>query len=81
VRYLKGGYTPKLFDGDFLKLQQEDLEEKFKDAVIGANRHFEYGAKNFRKIEFIVPVKAPSKKSKKNKTTENILFKKDTIHN
>ncbi len=82
VRYLKGGYTPKLFDGHFLKLQQEDLEEKFKDAVIGADQHFEYGAKNFRKIEFIVPVKAPSKKkSKKNKTTENILCKKDTIHN
>jgi hypothetical protein len=41
VRYLKGGYTPKLFDGHFLKLQQ-DLEEKFKDAVIGADQHFEY---------------------------------------
>ncbi len=82
VRYLKGGYTPKLFDGHFLKLEKEDLEEKFKNAVIGADQHFEYGAKNFRNIEFIIPVKAPSKnKSKKNETTENILCKKDTTHN
>jgi hypothetical protein len=81
VRNLKGGYTSRIFDGHFLKLQQDNLGKKFKDAAIVAYQNFDYEAKNFRKIEF-VPVKALSKKkSKENKITENILYKKDTIHN
>jgi hypothetical protein len=82
IRYFRVGYTPKLYDGHFLKLYQEELGDKFENPIIAGNQHFDYGAKNFRKIQFIVPYKAaPNRRSKTSSDDESILCKSITIHN
>jgi len=53
IRYFKGGYTPKLYDGHFLKLHQEESEDKFENSVIAGDEHLDNGTKNFRKFRLM----------------------------
>ncbi len=57
IQKLWGGYSPKVFDGDFLKIQQEWLDKKLKGAVVLADQHFEWGKKQLKKVRFITPIK------------------------
>jgi hypothetical protein len=50
---LWGGYLPKIFNGDFLKIQQEFIETKLKGAVVLADNHFSYSQTGFCGIKFI----------------------------
>jgi hypothetical protein len=56
---LWGGYSPKIFNGDFLKIQQEFIETKLKGAVILANNHFSYSQTGFHSINFITTLSRP----------------------
>jgi len=82
VRYIKGGYTPKLYDGDFLKMNMRELEENFNGAKIGADQAFQYGANHFRNIRFFVPIQpADKKKSKRGNDNDNTLCRKHAVYN
>lgn len=56
---LWGGYSPKIFNGDFLKIQQEFMETKLKGAVILANNHFSYGQTGFHSVKFVTTLSHP----------------------
>jgi hypothetical protein len=51
VRKVWGGYSPKLYDGDFLESHKYEIEETFKGAVI-ADNHVSKGKKLFKKVKF-----------------------------
>jgi hypothetical protein len=56
-RALWGGYSPKVYDGDFLKLQRDWLETNLKGAVILADNHFEWGKTGLNGVKFVTIVK------------------------
>ena len=43
IRKLWGGYSPKVYDGDFLKLNADWFREKTPDDVFIADNHFSWG--------------------------------------
>jgi len=58
---LWGGYSPKLFDGDFLDLKRRWLEEKLSGSGVVADNHFAWGKKNLKKVEFLTPFRISHK--------------------
>lgn len=54
-----GGYSPKVYDGDFLKINQDFIEEKFNGATIIADYHFEKGKELFHNVNFLVNYSKP----------------------
>lgn len=79
IRYLRGGYSPKVGDSEFLAIQKEDFEENFKDGVIIADCGFEKAAKSLKKVKFHI---AYSKnKGKKDGTGIKKLTKKQSEFN
>jgi hypothetical protein len=82
VRKVYGGYSPKTYDGDFLKIVRRSFEKKFENAVFVGDNHFLWGVKNFKKIKFHCNVKLPanriSKSTGKGITT---LTKKQRAYN
>ena len=63
IQRIWGGYSPKIFDGNFLELFRDELEEKFNGAGIVADTHFEWGKNNFEHVDFFVPFKNPSSRN------------------
>jgi len=47
-----GGYSPKVYDSDFLEVEKVFFEEKLEDGVIIADNHFSGGKKLFKKPKF-----------------------------
>jgi len=45
IRKMWGGYSPKVYDGEFLKINQEWFENNLRGAGIIADQHFEAGKK------------------------------------
>ena len=45
VRRLWGGYSPKLFDGHFLKMNSDWLLWELSGGVVVADQHFNWGKK------------------------------------
>ena len=54
TRILKvwGGYSPKIYDGDFLTINRSKIETLFDGGVIVADNHFSKGRKLFKNIKF-----------------------------
>ena len=67
---LWGIRSPKLYDGDFLKLQKEELENLFSGTMVVADGHFEWGRKtnNMKGVQFLVPYS--KKRGRKRKREE-----------
>lgn len=61
-----GPYSPKLYDSTWVQSHKEELEEKYKDGVVVADHHFDYGRK-LKKIKFNVPYSKKQKLHGKNK--------------
>lgn len=62
VRYLRGGYSPKLHDSEFLAIEKDALEREFKHTCIIADEHFRAAASSFTKITWVTPYRKPISK-------------------
>lgn len=58
-----GGYTPKLYDGDFLESHKNEIERDFANGVILADNHFSRGKKIFKKVKFLTNFAMRQKKT------------------
>jgi len=54
IRAVWGGYTPKLHDGEFLKLQQDWIKEHLAGATIIGDNHFSWG-NTLNNVKFVTP--------------------------
>lgn len=64
VMRLWGGYSPKLFDGHFLKMNQDWFCRKLSGGVVVADQHFNWGRKHLQDPKFHTPIKKPPKPGK-----------------
>ena len=64
IRFLHGGYTPKLYGGDWLENHAEIFKD-FSKVGIFADQHFRWGVKNIKCANFHVAPKKPAKNSTK----------------
>lgn len=55
IRYVWGGYPPKLFDGDFIRINRHWIEENLKGGNVLADGHFTVAKKLFKGVKFYVP--------------------------
>ena len=80
VRKLWGGYSPKKFDGEWLKEKRHWLEGHLAGAAVIADTHFSWGKKNLKKVQFCTPKhKAVSLKDKKlNKSNHQLRARVET---
>lgn len=77
-----GGYSPKVYDSDFLAIQQEFFQEKFKDVGLFADQHFEYAQRMFGDVTIFTPVKKPAsrKKSKSGEGTAKLTKQQEAYN-
>lgn len=52
IRKLWGGYSPKVYDSDWLETHKEWLERKLRGTAVVADNHFKRGARKFRQVKF-----------------------------
>lgn len=82
VRKLWGGYSPKLFDGNFLELKRRWITKHLVGAAIVADTHFEWGKTHFKEVKFHVPWPQPAAgKRKKGEDVINKLTKEKETYN
>lgn len=61
-----GGYSPKLHDSAWLKMNKEWINDNLKGGVVLADCHFSYARDRWKKVKFYVPFyETKSKKKKK----------------
>jgi DDE superfamily endonuclease len=76
VQKLWGGYSPKIYDGDWIKILKETLVEQFEGAHIIADTHFETGNRTMKdiggeeKVKFYHPISHPRGRKRKKTTTD-----------
>jgi hypothetical protein len=51
-----GGYSPKVYDGEFLKMQCQFIEEELAGATVLTDNHFKWGKANFHSVKFVTMV-------------------------
>jgi hypothetical protein len=49
-----GGYSPKTFDGHWVRAYKEWLEDELGGAGVVADNHFSWGERNLKKVHFFV---------------------------
>ena len=54
VRKLWGGYSPKIYDGHFLEMHKDWLNENLKGSTVVTDNHFSWGRKNLKNVKFLV---------------------------
>lgn len=74
LRALWGGYSPKVYDSDFLELNEKWLEKRLQGATVTADTHFEWGSKNLRRVTFKTPI--PKPRGRRKKGSDGILIPK-----
>lgn len=47
-----GGYSPKVYDSDFLDSHRQEIETTFKGGVVLADNHFRRSGKTFKNVKF-----------------------------
>jgi hypothetical protein len=68
IRKLWGGYSPKMYDGDFIKMNKEFFEEHCSGVGIVGDIHFETGPVHTPNVQWLVPVSQPRGRKRKNRT-------------
>jgi hypothetical protein len=58
IHALWGGYSPKVYNGDFLKSHKDWLDEYLAGATVITDTHFAWG-KTLEKVKFITPIPHP----------------------
>jgi hypothetical protein len=79
-RALWGGYSPKIYDGDFLKIQSQFIEDKLQGAVILADNHFSYSQTAFNGVKFITTISRPRGRSASLEGAQTLTQEQET-HN
>ena len=64
IRKLWGGYSSKIYDGHFLEIQRDWIEENLAGAKIIADQYFDCGRTYLKNVTFLVPIKKPSKRKR-----------------
>lgn len=62
---LYGGYSPKVYDSDFLAVVKRDFERDFEGAAIIADTHFHSAAKKLQLVKLYTPYPPPPTKKRK----------------
>jgi hypothetical protein len=65
IKKIWGGYSPKIYDGDWLEMNARWLEKKLAGANVIADTHFEWGTKNLTKVNFVTPIPKPRGRRKR----------------
>lgn len=73
IRRMWGGYSPKVYDGTWLELHKEWIEENLQGGNVLADTHFGWGTKNIVNPIFLTPVPKPSKKRKRDEEDIAVL--------
>lgn len=83
VRYIWGGYSPKTYDSDFVMIQKDFFDIKFRNATIVADCHYAKAAKELQSCKIITPFVTPSNSGKTKSTGKGIqkLTKKQVSYN
>jgi hypothetical protein len=83
IRKLFDGYSPKVYDGEFLALKKDWMEEHLKNAVIIGDTHFAYGRDHFTDLKFCIPWAKSGRKLGKNKekTIETLTKEQQSFNN
>lgn len=77
IRKIFGGYSPKIYDSDLLKIVKNEIERDFKDSVILGDNHFKKANEYLDTIEILTNFSQNENISKK----INKLTKEQTTHN
>ena len=64
IQKIWGRYSPKVFDGNWLNINKQQLVELFRNRVFVADCHYEWGKENLKGIKFHVPFPRPRGKKK-----------------
>jgi len=62
VRKLWGGYSPKVNDNVWLRVNSDQFSELFSGAIIAGDCHYSWGKAGFNDITFHVPFEEPKNK-------------------
>ncbi len=84
IRYLSVGYSPKVHDSTFLKVNHQWIQENLQGGVCCADSHYSYGKHAFENIKFYIK-RVPTievwneekQKHEKRLTEEDTKFNKD----
>jgi hypothetical protein len=77
-----GGYSPKVYDGDFLKINKDWMERRLNGGVIIADQHYAVGKKIFKNVKFHVAHRTPPKpRDEENQTAYSKLTKEQEKYN
>eukprot|EP00727_Mastigamoeba_balamuthi_P001797 m51a1_g11614 hypothetical protein (206) ;mRNA; f:1184-5915 len=79
VHGLWGQYSPKVYDGHWVKDHKDTLKRRFPDDKIGADCHFEWARDNMSNPSFFVPYPEPKKRRNSDEIPE--LPKKKKLYN
>ena len=61
IRFVSKGYSPKVYDGDWVKISRIWLEDRLKGATIAADCHYSEG-KSLKQVKFVIPFEKPKGK-------------------
>ncbi len=65
LRKVWGGYSPKVYDGYMVEVNQEWFETALAGATVIADSHFEWGTHNLEEVTFKTPISKPKGRRKK----------------
>jgi len=76
VIHISRGYSPKIYDGEYLKIMRDTLEDKLNGGCVCGDTHFEEGKKIFKNVEFVTTISKPrGRKKRARKDQENTPVK------
>lgn len=61
IRKIWGGYSPKVYDGHWLEINKDWIEENLAGASVIGDCHFAMGKRMFNQVKFFVPHATPAK--------------------
>lgn len=76
LKKMWGGYSPKVYDGNFVEERATWFEKRLKGATVVADQHFEWGKTNLEHVRFHTPISHPKgrpRKGEKKKRGESKL--------
>lgn len=60
IRWVEGGYSPKVYDGTYMQLMRRELSEVMKGARVVADAHFVTAGEGYENTKFITPYPKPA---------------------
>lgn len=59
IRWIGGGYSPKMYDGDYIHSVRREIKRKLKGAIVAADTHFRTAGEGMKKVKFKTPYSKP----------------------